>query len=119
MNDKKHDIRKPIDTVESHRMTFWLFAVCGAGLIGVAIYFYFYLTRAEATGEIIVWWRGYDQLYEGYGKWGVINFHLVVAVIFFTGSAFSFRTWRRLVREEKVKALERAQREAEREQEEM
>src|SRR5262245_53534055 len=103
MDDKKYDVRKPIDTPENYRMSFGLFALLGVGLIGAAVYFYFYLTQAEARGEIIVWWRGYSQLYEAYGKWGVVNFHLVIAAIFFFVSGLSFRKWRRLVRQEREK----------------
>jgi hypothetical protein len=113
VDNRVPDLRKPIDTVENHRMACWLFALVGAGLIGVAVYFYFHLTRIEATGEMIVWWRGYDQLYEAYGKWGVVNFHLVASGVFFTASAFALRTWRRLAREEKAKKHQRESREKE------
>jgi hypothetical protein len=34
----------------------------------------------------------------------VVNFHLVLAVIFFLVSGLSFRKWRRLAREAKAKA---------------
>ncbi len=101
MSDKKFDVRHPADTPENYRMAFRLFALLGVGLIGVAIYFYFALTRAEERGEIIVWWRGYNQLYEAYGKWGVIVFHLIVAAVFFVASAFSFRGMRRMERWER------------------
>ncbi len=71
---------------EQYSFAWKMFLLIGLMVLGGAGYEYYRITDFEQKGGLVLWWKGFADLYAWGGKWAVVGFWIFCSGVFFVAS---------------------------------